>query len=365
MNKPVNPVHTQPFACTYSPNIPELLSKLNCSIGITTYQAGKMVFVSPQNEEKLVQLPRTLLKPMGVAYDPKQGKLAIACKHTVEVFQNSSELAAHYPKSPGVYDSLFMPRQTYYSGTIDIHDLRFGENHKLYGVNTLFSCLVSFDSDHSFTPYWKPPFIDRLVSEDRCHLNGMAMKDGKPKYVTLFNQGNTPQSWRENITKTGLMMDVESDEIIADQLAMPHSPLVVDDKLYVLLSATGQLVEINPKTGQKTEIVNLKGFVRGMAYYKEYLFIGLSKLRKNSSTFAKLEIADLANHAGIAIVHIPTGAFCGEIKYHNSVDELFDIEIFPNFKRPNLITKEMAINNLAITTPESTYWAKTDINEKK
>ena len=355
---------THPFSCTYSPNIPELLTKLNCSLAISTYQAGKLIFISPKNEEHLIQLPRTFDKPMGIALDIERGKLGLACKNTIEIFQDSKSLADFYPKAPQKYDALYMPRVTYHSGGVDIHDLSFGENEQIFGVNTLFSSIVKFDNQFNFTPYWTPPFISKLVSEDRCHLNGMAMENGLPKYATSFNQGDSQQSWRNNITKTGTLIDIATNELLTDDLAMPHSPIIINHKLYVLLSATGQLVEIDKVNGKLTEIVNLGGFVRGMTHFKDYLFIGLSKLRKNSSTFAKLEIAEKANFSGIAVVHLPTGSYCGQIKYHTSVDEIYDIEVIPNKLRPNILNTIMPESKLGISIPNQTFWAKIEANEK-
>ena len=209
-----------PFSCTYSSHVPELLQKLNCSLAISTYQAGKLVFISALNESKIVQLPRTFDKPMGIAQDHQNDKLALACKDEVIVFSNAKELAKYYPRSPEKYDALYMPRVSYHTGNLDIHDLNFGQNNELYGVNTLFSSIVKIDDNYSFTPIWKPKFIDRVVSEDRCHLNGMAMLNGKPKYVTAFGKGNTFQSWRDTVTTGGIVIDVETDEIIIDGLAM-------------------------------------------------------------------------------------------------------------------------------------------------
>ncbi|MFK8036685.1 MAG: TIGR03032 family protein [Crocinitomicaceae bacterium] len=355
---------TQPFSCTYSPNIPELLTKLNCSLAISTYQAGKLIFISPKNEEHLVQLPRTFNKPMGIALDNERGKLGLACKDSIELFQNSKDLAEFYPRAPKKYDALFMPRVSYNSGGIDIHDLSFGKNEQIFGVNTLFSCIVKIDNQYNFTPYWKPSFISKLVSEDRCHLNGMAMENGLPKYATSFNQGDAQQSWRGNITKTGTVINVTTNEVLNDSLAMPHSPIIINKKLYILLSATGQLVEVDTVSGKQTEIINLGGFVRGMAHFKDYLFIGLSKLRKNSSTFAKLDIAEKANFSGISVVHLPTGSFCGQIKYHTSVDEIYDIEVIPNMLRPNIINSKMPESKLGISIPNQTFWAKLEADEK-
>ncbi len=173
----------RPFACSYTPNVPELLYGLGCTLALSTYQAGKLIFLSASSPDKVVQLPRTFDKPMGIAYDAEQEKLALACKSDVHIFKNSRELAWHYPKSTGKYDSLFLPRVSYKTSYLDLHDLAFGSDG-LYSVNTLFSCVSKLSEDFNFIPYWKPKFITEIVSEDRCHLNGMTIINGKPKYVS-------------------------------------------------------------------------------------------------------------------------------------------------------------------------------------
>ena len=128
--------------------------------------------------------------------------------------------------------------------------------------------------------------------------------------------------------------------------------------MYVLLSATGELVKIDTNSGTYDVIRNLDGFVRGMAYYNDFLFIGLSKLRKNSSTFAKLDIADKATYSGIAIVHLPSGSLYGEIKYETSVDEIYDIQVLPEKIRPNILNTISPESKLGLSIPDSTFWAK-------
>jgi uncharacterized protein (TIGR03032 family) len=354
--KIADPKELAPFSCSYSANVPELLSKLNCSLAITTYQAGKVIFLSPKNEDQLIQLPRTFAKPMGIALLEEPDKLALACKEEVIVFTNSKELAISYPKNKNIYDALYMPRCTYHIGQLDIHDLCWG-NDGLYAVNTLFSCIMKIDENFNFIPFRIPPFIKGLSSEDKCHLNGMAMENGKPKYATAFNQGNTYQSWREGVTTDGVLIDLESNEVIVKNLRMPHSPRIFNNELYLLFSATGEVVKIDKATGGFEQITRVEGFVRGMAYYKDFLFVGLSKLRQNSSTFAKLEIAKKANYAGIVIIHLPTGSIAGEIKYHASVDEIYDIQVLPDKLRPNIFNTIQQDYKKGLSIPGSTYWA--------
>ncbi len=117
-----------PFSCNYTPQVAELLLRLNCSLAVTTYQAGKFIFISPKDENYLIQLPRTFEKPMGFSFNEDNSKLAIASKDCVQVFSSSKELAYYYPKSPQTYDNLFVPRLTYHTSALDVHDLQFGEN---------------------------------------------------------------------------------------------------------------------------------------------------------------------------------------------------------------------------------------------
>jgi uncharacterized protein (TIGR03032 family) len=351
-----------PFACTYTPNVPELLQQLGCTIALSTYQAGKVVLLSSVDGEKLVQLPRTFQKPMGIALE--EGRLAIATKDEITIFRNSTGLAAHYPAKPGVYEALFMPRATYYTGQIDIHDLEWGQDRKLYAVNTSFSCICTIDDDYSFTPYWKPSFISALAHEDRCHLNGMALQSGKPRYATAFNTGDSRQSWREKVTQTGVLIDIDSGELISEGLAMPHSPRMYDGKLYLLLSASGELVQVDTNTGQYQVMAKLNGFVRGLGRCGDYLFVGLSRLRKNSSTFAKLPMAHQAQLAGVSIVHLLTGAIVGQIRYQSSVEEIYDVRIIENTRRANLMNTYSADHKLGLSIPEKTYWAKGNTPKK-
>src|SRR5690606_9585951 len=132
---------------------------------------------------------------------------AIATKNEVVKLVASKELAYHYPNQPGKYDQLYVPRATYYTGAVDIHDMAFGEEG-LWAVNTSFSCLCLIDDQYSFIPKWRPRFISALMSEDRCHLNGLAMAKGRPKYVTMLGMGDGAQSWRENIVRGGALIDV-------------------------------------------------------------------------------------------------------------------------------------------------------------
>lgn len=342
-----------PFSCSFTPNLPELLTKLNCTIVITTFQAGKVIFISPKNEEELVQLPRSFKRAMGLT---TQGdKMAIATGKEIIVLKNSKELAFNYPNKKATYDALYVPRAAYFTGEVDIHDLHWGKKG-LWAVNTSFSTLCLIDDNYSFTPVWQPHFISQLAGEDRCHLNGLAMENGEPIYITALGKGDTKHAWREDIVKGGILMHIPSNEIIVEGLAMPHAPRIFDGKLYVLLSAKEQLICVDPQSGKYEVVAAIPGFVRGMAKHGDFLFVGTSKLRKNSSTFKHLKIADKADVAGVTIVHLPTGTIMAQMTYHASVDEIYDIQVLPNIVRPNILNTYQETHLNAVHLPEQTYW---------
>jgi uncharacterized protein (TIGR03032 family) len=351
-----------PFTCIYSPNVPELLSELNCTLAISTYQAGKLIFIGAKDKTSLVQLSKNVPTPMGIAFDGN--RLAVAGKGSVLVYAAAPQLATDYPRQPNTYDNLFLPRVQYVTGIIDTHDVVWVKD-KLLLVNTMFSCLAWLDSNFNFEPYWKPPFITGLHPEDRCHLNGLAVEEGKPKYASMFAPTDTPQGWRgTRRTTDGLIIDIESNETVATGLSMPHSPRIINGKLYVLQSASGDISEVDVHSGKCTTVKNLGCYVRGMAFYRGFLFVAFSKIREKSSAFADLSIASSSNEAGIAIIHFGSGSVVGTIKYKNSVEEVYDLQVLP-FRRPGLVNFDQPEKDLAISLPGFGVWGSYEKEDKK
>jgi uncharacterized protein (TIGR03032 family) len=343
------------FQITYDKSIAKLLTEIKSVIVISTYQAGKVIFIGAKNETLLNQSPISFKKPMGIAL--LDNKMAIATLDEIQVFSNSEELAKHFPYSDEDFDALYLPRATYYCGETDLHDLNFAKGG-LWAINTSFSCISSYDINYSFIPRWKPPFITNLMPEDRCHLNGMATIDSVPAYVTALGQTNVKGGWRENITSGGVLMKVPSGEIILDNLAMPHSPRIINNELYLLLSATGEIIKCDVERKTYEVIYKVSGFIRGMAFYENYIFVGLSKARKSSKTFSKLPVAEMSDYAGIIVIDLKSKTKIGEIRYQTTVEEIFDVQILPNTINPGLMNTDDNRHKLAVTIKNNSFWKK-------
>src|SRR5215831_5704195 len=266
------------FHYTQTDSLAGLLQQLNASLLVTTYQANKLLVVRA-TQGGLSTLVRTFERPMGLAVDGR--RMALGTRNQVWVLRNAPDIAARVEPA-GQHDACYLPRSCHVTGDIAVHEMAWAGD-ELWIVNTRFSCLCTLDPDYSFVPRWRPPFITALAAEDRCHLNGLVLEDGRPKYITALGDTDTRDGWRANKPQGGILMDVPSNEIIARGLSMPHSPRWHDGRLWLLESGTGQLVLVDPATGRRERVAELPGFARGLALIGPYAFIGLSKLRETSA----------------------------------------------------------------------------------
>src|SRR6516225_782118 len=212
----------EPLRAVFSEGLPELLRELGVSLLVTTYQAGKLVIVREQDGRVNTHF-RSFLRPMGLAVNPSATRMAIGSAMQVWEFQDVPEVAEKVePKDK--HDACFLPRSSHMTGDVQVHEMAYGRGNELWFVNTRFSCLATIDPSASFAPKWRPPFVSKLEPSDRCHLNGLAMHDGAPRYVTALGTTDEPGGWRANKARGGVLMDVASGEVITRGLSMPHSP---------------------------------------------------------------------------------------------------------------------------------------------
>ena len=321
--------------CTHSPEFSELLWKLQCTLVISIYQANKIIYISAGNSENLVQMSQDFDSPMGLA--AKDDCIAVATKDEVVMLSYARALASRYPRRSNTADGQYVPHAAYHCGEIKAHDMAWGRAG-LWQVNTLFSCLSLKDDRDNFNPRWRPRFISELAPEDRCHLNGVAMVDGAPEYVTALGETNTFEGWRPSKTCGGIVTHVPSNEVVLGGLPMPHTPRMYDNELYVLLSATGELARADTARGSYEVVTRLPGFVRGMARYGGYLFVGLSQLRRKSPTFSDIPIARESPFCGIIAIDLPSGKTIGHLRYESVCQEIYDVQALSGLRRPGLVS---------------------------
>jgi uncharacterized protein (TIGR03032 family) len=172
----------------HTANLLDLFARLHLSLLVSTYQAGKVIMVR-QDEGVLNTHFRPFAKPMGMTAD--RARLTIGGSNTVWEYHNVPAVTRTLAP-PDKHDACYVPRRLHVTGDIDIHEMAYDQHAELWVINTRFSCLCTLDADHSFALRWRPPFVSALAPEDRCHLNGLGMVDGRPRYVPAFGTTATP-----------------------------------------------------------------------------------------------------------------------------------------------------------------------------
>ena len=307
----------------YSNNLAGILKGLNISLFFSTYQAGKLGVVTVKDNSLNISF-HNFQRAMGMAISPTQ--MAVGGQDWVYFLRNDSNLAPQI-EPVGSYNASFLTRSGQYTGDISIHDLAWG-NQELWIVNTRFSCLCTLSNKYNFLPQWRPNFVSEIAPEDRCHLNGVAMVNNLPKYVTVLGRTNTPGGWRENKASGGCILEVPSSRVITQGLSMPHSPRMHQNRLWVLNSGHGEIVTVDIASGKQEKIVSLAGYTRGLALVGKYAFVGLSKIRE-TAIFGNLPIGDRFNElkCGVAVVDLQTRQMVSLLEFQAGVDEIFDVQI--------------------------------------
>ena len=317
----------------FSASFLALLDKGRLSVAVSTYQAGQVVFLRA-DEGKLNTHFCGFNRPMGIAL--KDNRLVVGTNNEVFEFRNTPAVAPKVePK--GRHDACFIPRSIHYTGNVDIHELDF-VGDELWFVNTRFSCLCTLDLDHSFVPRWRPPWVSAYGLEDRCHLNGMAVVDGRVRYVTALGMTDSPGGWRENKNAGGLLYDVVRDKVLVDGLSMPHSPRWYRDRVWFLESGYGALSWYDPKTAKSGRLAQVPGFTRGLDFVDRYALVGLSQVRE-TNTFEGIPItADGSERrSGVWIIDLETGETAGLLRFSDAVEEIFAVKVLPGMTFPSLL----------------------------
>ncbi len=318
---------------SFSQGLAGFLAANNISIGFTSYQTGRLYLVGRGADGKLAL--HEALYPQAMGLTGNADRIYLGTLTQVVRMEN---VLAPDQLANNAHDKVYVPRNMQTTGNVDIHEIGIRKNGHIVFVNTRHSCLCEPSVTHSFKPIWKPDFISKLAPEDRCHLNGLAMVEGEPKYVSAVCKSDVIDGWRDRRHDGGVVIDVDSNKILTDGLSMPHSPRVYDGKVWLLNSGTGELGWLDPADNSFTPFAFFPGFLRGLAFHNEHAFVTLSKPRHER--FEGLELdnrmkeKDADPWCGIQITSLASGDVAQWLRFDGAITELFDICVLPGVKNP-------------------------------
>lgn len=309
------------------------LHEAGISLAFTTYQTNRLFLIGLKADGRLSAFERHFEHPMGL--------WAVADRLLMSTRWQIWELHDALPPGEmhGGYDRVYVPRRAHTTGHLDTHDVVVDADRRIVFVNTLYSCLAEVSDRYSFKPIWKPPFISKLAPEDRCHLNGLALAEGRPAYVTTVSRSDAVAGWRDRRHAGGCVIDVEDNEIVLDDLSMPHSPRLYDGRLWVLNSGTGEFGWVDRAAGRFEPLAFCPGYLRGLAFHGSYAIVGLSKQRKERAFSGlalddRLRQKDTDARCGLWVIDLRSGDVAHWMQIEGVVIELYDVAVIPATRRP-------------------------------
>jgi uncharacterized protein (TIGR03032 family) len=333
-NSPTGTTPSEPWVeVTASPRLTSWLAEQQVGLAFTTYQTGKLFLLGRHPEGRLVVFERTFNRAMGLWADGQT--LWLSTLYQLWRFENLLRPGELYQG----HDRLYVPKVGHTTGDLDIHDVALDGNGRVVFVATGFGCLATLAERASFTPLWRPPFVSKLAAEDRCHLNGLAVVEGRPRYVTAVSASDVVDGWRDRRRDGGVVLEVPDGRVLASGLSMPHSPRWYRGRLWLHNSGTGQFGSIAPEGGPFEPLTFCPGYLRGLAFTGDYAVVGLSRSREDQ-TFGGLALAEELTRrgadarCGLLVIDLKSGDVVHWVRVEGMVRELYDVAVLPGVCRP-------------------------------
>ncbi len=330
------------YHLNFSPGFAAWLRRHDIGLALSTYELGKVVMLGapPQGLAASDQGFDMAMALLGTEHG-----FYLSMKHQVWRFENGLMPGQLYEGC----DRLYMPRQCQVTGGVDIHDLAIDRRGRLLAAVTLYNCIADLDHQGSFNPLWRPDFIDGIVGEDRCHLNGFCLKEGRLGYASLIGRSNTADGWRNHRADGGEVIEMATDRIVAGGLSMPHSPRLHAGQLWVLEGGAGWFGRIDLTAGRFERRTWIPGFLRGLRFIGDYAVIGSSRPRHRSgeaAVFTGLPLQDDLSRrgeeavCGLHVVNLNSGLVEHQLTITGAVQEIYDLAILPQTRIPRLLSPD-------------------------
>ena len=318
---------------TGSPHLAGWLAQQRIGLAFTTYQSGKLFLLGRRPDGVLAVFERTFSRAMGLWADGQT--LWLSTQYQLWRFENVLRPGETYQG----HDRLYVPRVGHTTGDLDVHDIAVDGKGEVVFVATHFGCLATLSQRHSFRPLWRPPFLSKLVAEDRCHLNGLALESGRVRYVTAVSTSDVIDGWRDRRRDGGCVLEVPGGQKLVSGLSMPHSPRTYRGELWLLNSGTGSFGKVDRARGTFEPVTFCAGYLRGLAFSGNYAVVGLSRPR-HDRTFGGLALdEELARRTaearcGLQVIDLAGGNVVEWVRLEGMVSELYDIAVLPDVVRP-------------------------------
>lgn len=305
------------------------LAAQGVSVVVCCGTANRVVVVG-QRDGDLAASEAAFDQPRAAVAMPSGG-FRLATRYQIWRVLNALEPGRHYRR----HDGLLIPREAHTVGEVRITDLRLDDEGGAVFTSSLYNCVGRSSDAQSFEAIWRPTFTSALVPEDRCHLTGVALRDGHPAFATACAQSDVSGGWKSELRSGGLILDIASEARVASRLSLPFAPRWHQDALWFVEGGRGGLARWS---GDEVErVAALPGFARALQVRGDYAVVGTSKLRSDSVESLPLgdRLTEPESRCGLWVVDIRTGKVQAGCEL-SGVDEIDGLEILSGHEIPML-----------------------------
>ena len=349
MEQPASPqaaTETRPGLET-SPGFVPWMMRHRVSLACSSYQTGRLLLIGARRGGDVAVTRAQFPGAMGLAAFSQ--RIYLAGRAAIWRLENTLRTDQLVDDR---YDRLFVPRNAQITGNLLVHEIAVEPTGRIVFVNTRYSCLATVSTTHAFRPLWRPAFVSRLAPEDRCHLNGLAVDDGRVRYATACAASDIVDGWRERRADGGVLIDVATDRIVVDGLSMPHSPRLHGGAVWLLNSGSGHLVRVDPQTARREEVAFCPGFLRGLAFIDDFAVVTLSLPRygrfQGLALDGELTRRNASAWCGLMVIDTRTGDIVEWVRFDGEM-ELFDVAAIPLARCPLALAPDSPDLQEAIT----------------
>lgn len=212
----------------------------------------------------------------------------------------------------------------------DSHSILFHSGHVYVvstGTNEVYRLPFQNDRLGKEELYWQYPGVS--YQQDEIHLNGLSI-DNDRLIASCFGKRGDDGSWTSN----GKVFYLDTGQIIHDGLKQPHTPLVVNDRLFFAESRAHKVYCYNKLSSDAWALdkeIALGGYARGLTFNNGRLLVGISASRKTSRSKKTVNLDVLpSSDAAIVAVDFATGRQGAVTDLVNYGRELYDIVSISN-----------------------------------
>lgn len=304
-----------------------------CSLLVSAYQSGLLLAIGTTDDGAVTFQTARFDRAMGLSADATGFWLA-----TLHGLWRYAVIRSEVDRT-NPHDATIVPQTYTHTGYLNAHDVAVDGSGRPLVVASQFNCLMRLSAAGGTQPLWKPGFIDALVAEDRCHLNGIAVDQGVPRLATALAASNKKSAWRSD-QEGGCVIDMVSGSLLAERLFMPHSPRLLDGRTWLHQSGRGAFGYLDGSTFR--EVAFCPGFPRGLQVVDGVAIVGFSKPRPESPG-RRLPLADRLDrlqtsaHCGILLIELKSGKAVHWIRFGERIEETYDVCVLPGVRNPALL----------------------------